>query len=84
MSALLLLTDAVLRLLSWPLTRMAARSCYSGYKMHGQRISVRFLHQTLLNLFTVLSILVPMLLVMLERVVVPLEQQTAEGSSIGG
>ena len=56
---------------------MAARCCYSGYTMHGQRIYVRFLHQTLLNLFTVLSILVPMLLVMLERVVVPFEQPTA-------
>ena len=62
------------------LTRVEALERYIkkiglGYRLGGFRISVHFVQHAMLNLVTALSILVPMLLVVLERVVVPLEEQ---------
>lgn len=71
------------------LTRIEALERYIkkidlGYRMGGYRISVRFVQVATLNLFTALSILLPMLLVLLERVVVPLEEQGAAGDNDDG
>ena len=54
------------------LTRIEALERYIkkielGYRMGGYRISVRFVQVAMLNLFTALSILLPMLLVLLDR-----------------
>ena len=60
------------------LTRVEALERYIkkielGYRLGGYRISVRFVQIAMLNIFSTLSVLLPMLLVVLERVVVPLE-----------
>ena len=74
------------------LTRVEALERYAdkiglGYKIpaeNGIIISHAFINRMLLNMFTALSILLPMLIVMLERVVSPLEQGiVVDGSGVG-
>ena len=74
------------------LTRIEALERYVdkiglGYKIpaeNGTIISHAFINRMLLNMFTALSILLPMLIVMLERVVTPLEGGGLIDGSEGG